>query len=151
MRSVFIAMIGSAILTTAGLAAAAQEAPPDGELVYRQHCARCHELHAAPPDARDLRSAPRRTPEDRPQHVPMRRQGAGSLGASGAPLRGTLTGRPRLLPAIRSSGSIPESAYAGARRRRPLAGGLERLLARGADTRFQPADAAGLTSTTCRG
>ena len=147
MRSVLSVTIALALFTTAGVASAAQEAAPDGELVYRQHCASCHEGSMPRLPTREMLR--QRTPEDVEialSTFTMRRQGAALTSAERRAVSEYVTGRP--------PGSyrdplevILESAYCSAPvgGGDPLAGPAWNGWGAGLrNTRFQSAEAAGL-------
>ena len=148
MRSALIVTFATTLLGTAAPALAAQEAAPDGEQVYRQHCARCHEGSMPRMPTRELLR--QRTPEDVEialSTFTMRRQGAALSSAERRAVSEYVTGRP--------PGSyrdpldvIAESAYCRAPvgAGDPLAGPAWNGWGAGLrNTRFQSAEAAGLT------
>ena len=154
MRSALIVTFATTLLGTAAPALAAQEAAPDGEQVYRQHCARCHEGSMPRMPTRELLR--QRTPEDVEialSTFTMRRQGAALSSAERRAVSEYVTGRP--------PGSyrdplevIPESAYCTAPvgRRSARRTGVERL-GRGAAEHPLPVRGRGRpdASTMCRG
>ena len=148
MRSILIVTAAVALCGPGGLAWAAQEAP-DGEQVYRQHCARCHEGSMPRMPTREMLR--QRTPEDVEialstfTHAPPGRGADGARAAGGVGVRH----RPpaRLLPGpARGHPRARLLRGAGRRRRcrspaRPGTAG-----ARGCGTpASSPAEAAGLT------
>ena len=146
MRSVLIVTFALALLGPPAPGSAAQEAAPDGELVYRQHCASCHEGSMPRLPTREMLR--QRTPEDVEialSTFTMRRQGAALTSAERRAVSEYVTGRP--------PGSyrdpfevIPESAYCSAPiGGDPLAGPAWNGWGAGLrNTRYQAADAAGL-------
>ena len=147
MRSILIVTVAVALCGPDGLAWAAQQAP-DGEQVYRQHCASCHEGSMPRLPTREMLR--QRTPEDVEialSTFTMRRQGAALTRAERRAVSEYVTGRP--------PGSyrdplevIPERAYctAPAGSADALAGPAWNGWGAGLrNTRFQPAATAGLT------
>jgi polyvinyl alcohol dehydrogenase (cytochrome) len=130
---------------------AAQPQAPDGEAVYRQHCAGCHE-GALPrmPSREALRAVTPESIETALASFSMRRQGAALSPAERRAVAEFLTGRPA--GTYRAPlDVIPKSAYCSDSRTAqsdPLAGPAWNGW--GADvrnTRFQPVAAAGLAPT----
>ena len=143
----FILTIATVILSGAMQPVVAQ-APVDGEQVYRQHCARCHEGTMPRMPSRDLLRE--RTPEDVEialSSFSMRRQGSALSSAERRAVAEYVTGRPP--GSYRAAlDLIPSSAFctdqAGATD--PLAGPAWNGWGAGLrNTRFQPTDVAGLT------
>ena len=135
------------VLASATVASAAQPGP-DGERVYRQYCARCHEGTLPRMPTRDMLLE--RTPEDVEialSTFTMRRQGAPLSSAERRAVAEYVTGRP--------PGSyrapldvIADSAYCtdGAGTGDPLGGPAWNGWGAGLrNARFQPAEVAGLT------
>jgi polyvinyl alcohol dehydrogenase (cytochrome) len=144
-----IAAVTALLLLAATALVAAQGRAPDGETVYRQHCAGCHEA-ALPrmPTREALRSVTPEHIETALASFTMRRQGAALAPAERRAVAEFLSGRPA--GSYRSPlDTIARSAYCteSAAPRDPLAGGAWNGW--GVDlqnTRYQPAGAAGLTA-----
>ncbi|MBI4520370.1 MAG: PQQ-binding-like beta-propeller repeat protein [Gemmatimonadetes bacterium] len=129
--------------------AAAQQAP-GGEAVYKQHCASCHEAEMPRMPSREaLRGFSPEAIDTALASFTMRRQGAALGPAERRAVAEFLSGRPA--GSYRAPlDAIARSAFcgAGAGGRRPLSGaawngwGIDQQ-----NTRFQPADAAGLAAS----
>jgi polyvinyl alcohol dehydrogenase (cytochrome) len=145
MRSI-VAVLSSLLAVPA--IAAGQGQTPSGEAVYKQHCAACHEgTMPRMPSRAALRSVTPEAIETALSSFTMRRQGAPLSQAERRAVAEFLSGRP--------AGSyrapldvLPKSAFCSAGTTAdPLAGpawngwGVDR-----ANTRYQPAAAAGLTA-----
>ena len=94
MRSLLMVTAALVLGVAGGVASAAQPAP-DGEQVYRQHCARCHEGSMPRMPTREMLR--QRTPEDVEIALStfgMRRQGAALTAPERRAVSEYVTGRP---------------------------------------------------------
>ena len=146
MRSIVI--VFTIVVLSGSISTAAAQGAPDGEQVYQQHCARCHEGTIPRMPTRDMLRE--RTPEDVEialSTFTMRRQGAALNSAERRAVSEYVTGRPpgsyrAPLEVIATDAFCTD----GAGDSDPLGGPAWNGWGAGLrNTRFQPADVAGLT------